>query len=166
MRKPTHIPKDSEQLRHPHPPDTIQDLEAYIPYLLNRLTNRWNIDQNRDLSDHGINSTVLRALSVLHMQKTLTINEIANYAVVEQSNASRTIDTMVTGGLVERQIAESDLRRREIAMTEKGEQLRQELWPIMIRNYERLVGDIPAGNLRICIATLQAMIGNIEDRED
>lgn len=70
--------KDDESVRHPNPPTTIEELEAYIPYLLNRLTNRWNLDQNRDLGDHGINGTVLRALSVLRMRKTLSVNEIAN----------------------------------------------------------------------------------------
>lgn len=161
MSKPAHPLKEPAR-----PPATTEDLEAYIPYLLNRLTNRWNIDQNRDLGDHGINGTVLRALSVLRMHETLTVNEIANYAVVEQSNASRTIDTMVTAGLVERRIAETDLRRREVALTEKGAQLHKDLWPIMIANYERLVSGIPASDLRTCIATLLAMIGNIENRTD
>ena len=79
-----------------------EELETYIPYLLNRLANRWNADQNGDLSAHGINGTALRALSVLLIHKTLTVNEIAAYAAVEQSNASRAIDSMVMAGLVER----------------------------------------------------------------
>jgi DNA-binding MarR family transcriptional regulator len=154
-------PKDNELMRHPRVLADSRDLETYIPYLLNRLTNRWNIDQNRDLDEYGINGTILRALSVLHIFKTLTVNEIANYALVEQSNASRSIDAMVAAGLVERQIAETDLRRREVALTEKGERLLKQLWPIMVQNHEKLLGDIPAKDLKIFVSTLLAMIRNV-----
>jgi DNA-binding MarR family transcriptional regulator len=153
-------PKDNELVRNPRLPSSSKDLETYLPYLLNRLTSRWNIDQNRDLSEFGINGTILRALSVLHIHKTLTVNEIAYYALVEQSNASRTIDSMVAAGLVERQIGEADLRRREVALTEKGERLLKQLWPIMTRNHEKLVSDIPEKDLKACAATLLAMIRN------
>jgi MarR family transcriptional regulator for hemolysin len=120
MSRPRHASRDDEEVRHPHLPAMPDELKAYIPYLLNQLTNRWNIEQNRALGEYGINSTVLRTLSVLNIHKTLTINEIASYALVEQSNASRTIDSMVAAGLVQRQIAETDLRRRDIALTQKG----------------------------------------------
>jgi DNA-binding MarR family transcriptional regulator len=161
MDRPVRAPKKAEPMRNPHLPTVLKDLEAFLPYLLNRLANRWNIDQNRDLTEHGINGTILRALSVLYINKTLTVNEIANYAAVEQSNASRSIDSMVTAGLAERKIAEKDLRQREIALTEKGERLLKQLWPIMARNHEKLIGDIPAKDLKVCIAVLLAMIRNM-----
>ena len=142
------------------------DLDAYVPYLLNRLTNIWNVNQTGELNAFGINATLLRTLAVLAIHDTLTVNEIANYAVVEQSNASRTIVSMVTAGLVRREISASDLRRREIALTEAGAALLKQLWPIQHRNYERLVRNIPERNLKICIETLQAMIRNISDDQE
>ena len=68
----------------------------YIPYLFNRLANRWNLDQNRDLSEHGVNNVVFRTLSVLFIYKTLTVNEVAVLAVTEQSTASRMVESMVS----------------------------------------------------------------------
>jgi DNA-binding MarR family transcriptional regulator len=162
MSKPVRGSKD-ELIRRPRLPATPADLEAYLPHLLNWLTNRWAVVQNRDLGEHGINGTLLRTLSVLYIYKTLTVNEIASHAVVDQSNASRTIDSMVAAGLVERQIAEKDLRRREIALTDKGERLLKQLWPVMARNHEKLIGNIPAKDLKVCIATVLAMIRNIGD---
>ena len=137
------------------------DLHAHLPYLLNRLSNRWNLDLSRDLSEHGVNNTLLRALSVLYIHKTLTVNEIASYAVVEQSNASRTIDTMVTAGLVERRTAAHDMRRREVALTSNGEALLRQLWPIMVSNHEKLIQGIPEEDLEIFLRTLLAMINNV-----
>ncbi len=142
-----------------------QDLENYIPYLLNRLAYRWNLDQSRDLGDYGVSGTVLRALSSLHIFTTLTVNEIATYAAVDQSNASRAIDTMVSSGLVERQIAESDLRRREVVLTDKGRELLKTLWPMMMSNRDRFIANIPEKNLRICADTLRAMLRNAEGGE-
>jgi len=96
------------------PPRTKDQLQTYIPYLFNRLSNRWNLDQNRDLGEHGINNVVFRTLSVLYIYKTLTVNEIAVLAVTEQSTASRMVESMVSSGWVKREIAEEDQRRRMV----------------------------------------------------
>ncbi|GHD20515.1 MarR family winged helix-turn-helix transcriptional regulator [Tianweitania populi] len=161
MRSPARTAANEDVDQPAQIPSMPAELHAHLPYLLNRLSNRWNIDINRDLSEHGINNTVLRTLSVLYIYKTLTVNEIASYAIVEQSNASRTIDTMVTAGLVKRQIAANDLRRREIGLTVKGEALLRQLWPIMVRNHGKLIEDIPEDDLKVCLNTLLAMIRNI-----
>lgn len=143
------------------PPKTSAQLATFVPYLLNRLTNRWNLDQNRDLGSRGVSNTVLRALSVLYIHETLTVNEIAVLAVAEQSNASRTIDAMVSEGLVERQISKSDLRRREIALTAKGEALLKGLWPVMERNYATLTAGIAPEDIEACARVLRKMIDNV-----
>jgi DNA-binding MarR family transcriptional regulator len=123
--------KESKSRLKSGPPRTKDQLEVYIPYLFNRLSNRWNLDQNRDLGEHGINNVVFRTLSVLYIHKTLTVNEIAVLAVSEQSTASRVIESMVTSGWVKREIAEEDQRRRVVALTDEGEALLRKIWPIM-----------------------------------
>ena len=129
--------KESKSRWKSGPPRTKDQLQNYIPYLFNRLANRWNLDQNRDLSEHGVNNVVFRTLSVLFIYKTLTVNEIAVLAVTEQSTASRMVESMVSSGLVKREIAEEDQRRRRRGadagrrgaaaedLADHGEQLRQ-----------------------------------------
>ena len=163
MNKSAHGQGDDEMMRLSQPPNKPEDLWTYVPYLLNRLTTRYNTDQNRDLSDYGIGSAVLRTLSVLHIHKTLTVNEIAAYAVIEQSNSSRTVDSMVRAGLVERRIAKVDQRRRQVVLTEKGREQLKRLWPIMARNHARLIDGIPAADLEIFVRTLHAMIHNVHE---
>lgn len=145
------------------PPDTAEQLRSYVPYLINRLTNRWNLNQNRDLGPLGVNNTVLRTLSVLHIYKTLTVNEIAVLAVTEQSTASRVIDSMVTAGLIDRQIDEKDLRRREIVLTDAGQKLLNEIWPITEKNYVALIEGIDPSEIAICARVLSKMIDNIRE---
>ena len=55
------------------PPATPQELRAYIPYLVNRLSNRISADQNRFLATMGLNNAAFRTLSALHIYKTLNI---------------------------------------------------------------------------------------------
>ena len=147
------------------PPKTPEELRNYLPHLINRLSNRWNLDQNRDLSEHGLNNVVLRTLSVLYTHKTLTVNELAVLAVTEQSTASRTIDSMVLSGWVRREIGEKDLRRREIALTKTGEALLKKIWPTIERHYEVLVDGIDPREVEICARVLDKMIQNVRQHD-
>jgi DNA-binding MarR family transcriptional regulator len=133
--------------------------------LFNRLSNRWNLDQNRDLSEYGINNVVFRTLSVLFIYKALTVNEIAVLAVTEQSTASRTVDSMVSSGWVKREIAEEDQRRRLVALTAEGEVLLRKIWPIMERNYGKLIKGIDPDDIEVCARVLAKMVENIRQNQ-
>jgi DNA-binding MarR family transcriptional regulator len=147
------------------PPKTPEQLRSYIPHLLNRLSNRWNLNQTRDLSEHGINNVVLRTLSILYIYKTLTVNELAVLAVTEQSTASRAIDSMVLAGWLRREIGEKDLRRRDIVLTKTGEALLKKIWPIIERNHEALVNGIDPREVEICARVLAKMIDNVRQHD-
>lgn len=147
------------------PPRTRDQLQSYIPYLFNRLANRWNLDQNRDLSEHGINNVVFRTLSVLFIHRTLTVNEVAVLAVTEQSTASRMVETMVSSGLVKREIAEEDQRRRVVGLTSDGEALLRRVWPIMEKNHDRLTAGIDADDIEVCARVLAKMVDNIRQNQ-
>ncbi|MGL3110588.1 MarR family winged helix-turn-helix transcriptional regulator [Bradyrhizobium sp. BR 1432] len=157
--------KDSKSKWKSGPPRSREQLQAYIPYLFNRLANRWNLDQNRDLSEHGINNVVFRTLSILFIYKTLTVNEVAVLAVTEQSTASRMVESMVSSGFVKREIAEDDQRRRVVALTPDGEALLRKIWPIMEKNYERLTAGIDPDEIEICARVLARMVENIKQNQ-
>ena len=157
--------KESKSKWRSGPPRTADQLQTYIPYLFNRLSNRWNLDQNRDLSEYGINNVVFRTLSVLFIYKALTVNEIAVLAVTEQSTASRTVDSMVSSGWVKREIAEEDQRRRLVALTAEGEVLLRKIWPIMERNYGKLIKGIDPDDIEVCARVLAKMVENIRQNQ-
>jgi DNA-binding MarR family transcriptional regulator len=157
--------KESKSRSRSGPPRTADQLQTYIPYLFNRLSNRWNLDQNRDLSQYGINNVVFRTLSVLFIYKALTVNEIAVLAVTEQSTASRIVDTMVSSGWVKREIAEEDQRRRLVALTADGEILLRKIWPIMEKNYNKLIKGIDPDDIEVCARVLAKMVENIRQNQ-
>lgn len=145
------------------PFSTPGELDTYLPYLITRLSSLWNINQNRDLNALGISNVMVRTLSALFIFRTLSVNEIAALAVADQSVASRTIETMVTAGLIERRVSGTDLRRREIALTASGEALLRRAWPSLVSSYAQLVDGIDAKALATTAATLARMIENVQD---
>ena len=143
------------------PPRTPEDLRAYLPYLVNRLSNRLTIDQGKLLAERGLTNAALRTLSVLHIYRRLTVNEISVLAVLEQSTASRTVDQMLAAGLVTRENGASDQRRREVAPTARGERLLKDIWPLVERNRERLADGIERDDIETCVRVLSRMIDNV-----
>lgn len=151
--------------RHSAPLATPEDLRGYIPYLVNRLSNRLTIDQSGMLGERGLTNAALRILSVLHIYRRLTVNEISVLAVLEQSSASRAVDSMLSAGLVTRENGAKDSRRREVATTEIGEKLLREVWPDVARKYARLTEGIPPEEVETCARVLSCMIDNVRQNE-
>lgn len=143
------------------PPQSQTELESYVPYLVNRLASLGQVAQNRRLSENGVGVVVLRALSILGIDEGLTVNEIADRAFADQSSASRTVESMVAAGLVERHTPEHDLRRREIALTEAGREKLRECWPLMEDYYASLLTGIGEEDLAACRRVLVQMIANL-----
>ncbi len=147
------------------PPSTPEELRAYIPYLVNRLSNRISADQNRFLATMGLSNAALRTLSVLHIYGKLTVNEISVLAVVEQSSASRTVDQMLETGLVTRELGAQDQRRREVALTKDGAGLLQGIWPKIAQRTGVLTLGIAQEELDLCASVLSRMIDNVRQHD-
>lgn len=150
-----------QPLKQTEPPSTVAELEAFMPYLVNRLASLGLAAQNRALDRHDINTVVLRALSILHIENGLTVNEIAARCFADQSTASRTIDAMAAAGWVERRIPDADMRRREIILTEAGRNMLHNCWPAMESHYARLIEGIDDADLATCRRVLRQMTGNL-----
>ncbi|MCC6008937.1 MAG: MarR family transcriptional regulator [Rhodobacteraceae bacterium] len=140
-------------------------LESYTPYLFSRLSNRWELDQNRALAAYGLNSTMMRILSVLSGVDSLTINELSVFAIAEQSSTSRTVNQMVEAGLVSRSVEEGDQRRRAVMLTPAGLERLRQADPLIRENVDRLIDGISPKDLEICNRVLARMMYNIRQNQ-
>ncbi|MEO8721989.1 MAG: MarR family winged helix-turn-helix transcriptional regulator [Sphingobium sp.] len=145
----------------PKPPGDSAELEAYLPYLINRLANMGQNAQNRMLDRGSTALVVLRTLSVLHIEDGLTINEIATRTFAEQSTASRTIDALVAAGFVERRTPATDQRRREIVLMKAGRQQLFDCWPQMEEYHAMMLAGIDPNDLATCRRVLATMTENL-----
>lgn len=136
-------------------------LDAFAPYLINRISARYNADMAAILKEHGLTTAQMRALAVLRVHPGLTVNELAVYAVMEQSTMSRTLDAMEIAGLVERRTRVDDGRVREVALTEAGAGAFAAAWPLMREQEKRMLGGLDDADRDAFMDTLRAVLRNI-----
>ena len=99
------------------------------------------------LAAHGLNPSeylVLQHLSEAP-ERSLRMNELANYVSLSGSGLTRVIDRLSRQGLVERVRAEGDGRGQSAVLTPAGVQRLQEAWPTHLASVRRHVLDHLAG---------------------
>lgn len=145
-----------------HPP-SLGDigLNAFVPYLLNRIAATWNAGMAAELRRFNLTTPQMRSLAVLGLTSGLTINELSMLTVTEQSTMSRTLDALEARGLVRRQPRASDLRVREVEITAAGRAAFDAFWPVMFRHREEMLRGIDAKEAEQLVATLQKVLRNI-----
>jgi DNA-binding MarR family transcriptional regulator len=136
-------------------------LQQFVPYLLNRISARWNANMQEGLKSFDMTTTKMRVLAVLSVSSAMTINELSVYAVTEQSTMSRTLDAMEEQGLIRRQARAGDMRVREIHITEEGRTLFGHIWPTMYAMYRDMFDGVDEAEFRALTWTLQKILRNI-----
>ncbi|MEM0908209.1 MAG: MarR family transcriptional regulator [Pseudomonadota bacterium] len=129
-------------------------LEQFAPYLINRIAFLYNADMASALRARGLTTAHMRALAVLAVHPGITVNELADYAVMEQSTMSRTLDQLVGAGLATRRHRADDGRVREVLLTEKGERAFDEVWPTMRSLEDKMFEGIAAEDRRCVLKAL------------
>jgi|SRR5690554_6170257 len=114
-------------------------LDNILPYLINRLSFRMNRLLNRDLRAHGLGISDWRVLAVLDAVGSATINELAAYAMIEQSTLSRLVMRMEKQGLVKRARTHPDGRTVTVSMTKKGRATYEKLRALSLAHAERIL---------------------------
>lgn len=141
-------------------------LSQFAPYLLNRVTARWNVNLQEKLRVHSTMTTAtMRALAVLTVKSGLTVNELSVLAVTEQSTMSRTLDGFEEQGLVRSQAHSEDARARVINITDKGRATFDRVWPEMYECYIRMFDGVGEEEYRQFIATLHKLLRNIRKQD-
>lgn len=140
-------------------------LNNFAPYLMNRVMARWNGGLAADLRAMGMTTPKMRALAVLSMFSSLTVNELAVYAVTEQSTLSRTIDALEEQGFVQRQSRADDMRIRDISITPEGRAVFDRIWPMMFAHLNEMFADVSDEEQRFLVAILQKILRNVRSDE-
>src|ERR1700735_19664 len=130
-------------------PPTAADqslFDDFLPHLIARLAYQLNADLIEKLRREGINVTRWRILAVLAMGDGITINEIIDRAMVQQSALSRALMRMEKENTVRRVLRREDARCVEVYLTDKGRALFNSLNIVVRRREARLVGGyFPSG---------------------
>ena len=138
-----------------------QLLDDFAPYLMNRIMGRYNESLRQKMTSLDLTTPKMRALAVLSALDGIFINELAVYAVVEQSTLSRALDQLSADGLVKREIDSIDTRATRIYMTKTGSEAFKSLWPDMLSTYNEMFKEINEDEKLQFIVTLRKILKNI-----
>ncbi|WIY52697.1 MarR family winged helix-turn-helix transcriptional regulator [Devosia sp. YIM 151766] len=139
-------------------------LAQFAPYLINRLSATYNAHLQEALKQHELTTAKMRALTILAISPGLTVNELSELAVVEQSTMSRTLDALEVQGLVRRQSRATDMRVRELHITEAGRSTFAEFWPTLYGLYADLFEGVEAVEYQRFVETLHKVMRNMDAR--
>ena len=140
-------------------------INHFAPYLMNRVMARWNAHLAEDLKAHGMRTAKMRALAVLSVASSLTINELSVFAVTEQSTMSRTLDALEEQGYIRRQPRTDDMRIRDVSITEEGRAAFEKIWPTMYDLLLKMFEDIDEKEYRAFTTTLHKVLANIHKHD-
>jgi DNA-binding MarR family transcriptional regulator len=140
-------------------------LNNFAPYLMNRIMARWNTNVADELKDFAMTTAQMRALAVLSVSSSVTINELSVFAVTEQSTMSRTLDSLEEQGYIRRQPRSDDMRVRDVSITAKGRSAFEKIWPMLYRMLLQMFDDVGEDEYRNFLGTLQKVLRNIRKHD-
>jgi DNA-binding MarR family transcriptional regulator len=140
-------------------------LNQFAPYLLNRISARWNADIAEALKAQNMTTVQMRILAVLAVNSGLTVNELAVLTVTEQSTMSRTLDSLEEQRMIRRQARSGDARVREVHILDAGRDAFAKVWPVIYAQQAHLFDGVSAEEYQAFIATLHKMLRNIRKHE-
>jgi DNA-binding MarR family transcriptional regulator len=135
--------------------------DDFLPHLIARLAYQLNADLVEKLRLEGINVTRWRILAVLAMGDGITINEIIDRAMMQQSALSRALMNMEKEDYVRRVLRRDDARYVEVFMTDKGRALFNSLNVVVRRRQQRLLKGFSPQELTTAFAMMRRMSGNM-----
>ena len=105
------------------------DLATYLPYLVNRLGQRFVMELSPALTSQGVGVQDWRVLIVLYQRGEQAVGSLSKLTSINMSTLSRLISRMADRGLVERCRGYDDARSVTVKLTETGTALTEKILP-------------------------------------
>ena len=140
-------------------------LDAFAPYLMNRIMGRYNAALRAEMAALGLTTPQMRALAVLSVVEAPLIGELAVFAVVDPSTLSRALDQLGAEGHIARLRDAGDSRAVRVRLAPSGRALFARLWPQMAAAHARMFAGIAPEDHAAFVRVLRRMLANIRQHE-
>jgi MarR family transcriptional regulator, organic hydroperoxide resistance regulator len=141
--------------------DSLYD--DFLPYLVARLAHLLNNDLIEKLRTEDINVARWRILAVLAMGDGITISEIIDRAMMQQSALSRVLMTMEEEEYVRRVPRQDDGRYVDVFLTDRGRELFTSLDAVVRRRQNRLLKNFTPQDVDAAFALMRRLIHNLAE---
>jgi DNA-binding MarR family transcriptional regulator len=135
--------------------------DDFLPHQIARLAYQLNGDLIEKLRHEGINVTRWRILAVLAMGDGITIKEIIDRTMMQQSALSRALMNMEAEDYVRRVLRRADARYVEVFLTDKGRALFNSLNIVVRRRQQRLLQGFTPREVAAAFAVIRRMSRNM-----
>ena len=136
--------------------------DDFLPHLIMRLAYQLNSDLVDKLRREDINLARWRILAVLAMGDGITISEIIDRAMMQQSALSRVLMKMEAEDYVTRVPRSDDARYVEVFLTDKGRALFKALDPVVRRRQERLLNGFSPDDVETAFRVIRRLSANLK----
>lgn len=145
-----------------HSSDRIEDALAFQVYRTNRLLlthlGRFLSEANTDLT-----AEKWFVLARIYQDGPMRQGDLSDPQLDDAPNISRLVETLVTSGLVAREVDPHDRRARVIQLTGQGSKLAKQILDSAVGERNRVFAGLSATELRTLSKTLALVDSNVRD---
>ena len=105
------------------------ELSTYLPYLVNRLGQRFVSEITPALNEAGVNIQSWRVLIALYQGGQQTVGDLSELTSINFSTLSRVLDRMEDRNLARRQRGADDARSFTVILTSTGKAVTEKILP-------------------------------------
>lgn len=139
------------------------DLEAFLPYRLNRLADAVSRGFSRIYRErHGLTRPEWRLLATLGQYGSMTATAIGAHSAMHKTKVSRAVSSLEERGWLRRVADEDDRRVEHLSLTRAGTATYRGLVPLANAYEQALLNALPATDRRDALAGLAALEAAVE----
>lgn len=138
------------------------DLERHIFFWLTQVIGSRDRRLAQELKSAGLRVPEWRVLASLYARRRCSMSELADFATIDRTTLTRTVDRMQRAGWVTRLTDSDDMRVTRLALTAAGERLFARIWPAVEQLNRAAVAGLPEASVDTLRRTLERMKGNLD----
>lgn len=116
-----------------------------------------NIQGNTNCCE-GVTLAQCHTLLELQLQKSIGLNELSEKLYLDKSTVSRTVDSLVKKGTVNRDVPEENRRKVTLSLTQKGTGICQQINRDSDAFFWDIIQAIPAEDLEVFLRSFKTMV--------
>lgn len=141
-------------------------LDHHLFYLFTQILGRRSRQLGELLRPFGITVSKWRVLAVLGERPGCTMNQLADYATIDRTTLTRTLDQLVKDGLIVRIGGAQDRRNVHLRLTAAGSRKLKRVLPVVLPHNRRAVEGFAPADLDNFYRDLHRVLRNLDPEYD
>lgn len=147
--------------KHLDPASTDFNLFTSPFYLIAHADFKFHEDLDKAILKFGLDRATYRLFTVLMRRSPISIKDLAEFALLKRSTASRALERMRRDGWVEFNANKADNRITDVYLTEGGRELSEQVMTLGSRQLKRAVDGLADEQLEQLVVMLQTLVRNL-----